>query len=281
MKPQVTILSDSVNGAKESQLAKILKQIKCWLTRKPYSVSRQSRLTTYLLGNFPKCLLAELNTHRMLSRNAASSRAIPIAKLTSQILEQPFVPSWTSHAKGMVGVALDLESETAAEATKIWLEARDNAVASAEKLNQLGIAKQNANRLLEPWMTVPVIVSGTEWDNFFKLRTAADAQPEFREFALLMQQNMQKSEPSVLMPGQWHVPLANNAVSSAARCARGSYGSFTGESTYDKDVELHDRLAESGHWSPFEHQAMALPVGSRKFTANFRGWQQYRGQLSL
>lgn len=259
MTPDVTILADSVNTAQP-----------------------EHRLTTFLLGNFPKCLLAELNTHRMLSRNAASSRAIPASKLIEQVLHRPFVPLWTSHAKGMVGIALEQDSEEAKTATREWLSMRDSAVNSVQYLaSDLAIAKQNCNRLLEPWMTVPVIVSATEWQNFFQLRTAPDAQPEFRQFALAMQQARCQSVPQQLEPGEWHIPLSELIKSSVAKCARGSYGSFTADSSYLKDVELHDRLAASGHWSPFEHQAEALPAGSTKPTANFRGWQQYRTQLRL
>jgi thymidylate synthase ThyX len=240
-----------------------------------------NRLTTFLLEDFPKCLLAELNTHRMLSRNAASSRAIPASKLIEQITERPFVPKWTGAAKGMVGEDISSDYDTQRNATAEWLWSRDVAIEQARRLVDLGIAKQNVNRLLEPWMTVPVVASGTEWQNFFKLRTAPDAQPEFRDFAILMHRLMSNSVPDQVSPGGWHIPLADTVESSVARCARGSYGSFTGESSEYKDLELHNRLAESGHWSPFEHQAVALPAGSTEFTANFRGWQQYRCQLSL
>lgn len=261
MIPDVTILADSLNE------------------------NTGDRLTTFLLGNFPKCLLAEVNTHRVLSKNAASSRAMPIAKLIEKVEKDPFIPQWTAHAKGMVGTDT-LTADHRSKATVHWLAARDSAVASARWLADLGIAKQNANRLLEPWMMVPVIISGTEWENFFRLRTAPDAQPEFRAFACEMQTLMQQ-DSKVLRPGEWHIPLADPTLplkdrirSSVAMCARGSYGSFNAAPDLAKDVELHDRLMESGHWSPFEHQARCTHSNALPY-ANYRGWQSYRNSCDL
>jgi thymidylate synthase ThyX len=255
--PDVSILADSING------------------------EDGNRLTTFLLGNFPKCLLAEVNTHRMLSKNAASSRAIPIAKLIEQVQKNPFIPQWTGHAKGMVGTST-ITSTNQRTATLQWLDARDEALSATQRLSDLGIAKQNANRLLEPWMMVPVIVSGTEWANFFRLRTAPDAQPEFRSFAIEMQRLMKTCEPKMLENGDWHIPLADPNMprydrirQSVAMCARGSYGSFNAAPDLAKDIELHDRLKTSGHWSPFEHQAKCIGLYNLPY-ANYRGWQSYR-----
>lgn len=261
MIPDISILADSVNSG------------------------TGDRLTTFLLSNFPKCLLAEVNTHRALSKNAASSRAMPIAKLIEQVKKNPFIPQWTAHAKGMVGIN-ELNDNDRRRATAQWLHVRDEAVAGAQRLADLGIAKQNANRLLEPWMMVPVIISGTEWANFFTLRTAPDAQPEFRAFAIEMQSLMVGSEPKPLSPGDWHIPLGDIRLplkdrikSSVAACARGSYGSFVSDMPdLAKDIALHDRLLLSGHWSPFEHQACCAYNGPR---ANYRGWESYRFACQL
>lgn len=244
------------------------------------------RLTTFLLGNFPKCLLAELNTHRVFSRNAASARAMPISALIEQVKLRPFIPQWTGHAKGMVGTD-DLGDADKRRATAQWLSGRDEAIRVAQRLKDLGIAKQNVNRILEPWMIVPVIVSATEWENFFKLRTAADAQPEFRSFACEMQTQMRTRVPVGLEPGDWHIPLADVGLplkdrikSSVAMCARGSYGSFISDKpNLEKDIELHDRLLVSGHWSPFEHQACCSRF--RGLYANYRGWESYRQACHL
>jgi thymidylate synthase ThyX len=261
-KMTVTILADSIN------------------------TSTGDRLTTFLLEQFPKCLLAEVNTHRALSRNWASARAMPILKVIEQVQCDPFIPQWTGHAKGMTGTT-SLKKETVRRATTEWLHARDQAVDSAKRMLALGIAKQNANRILEPWMTVPGVISGTEWANFFKLRTAPDAQPEFRAFAITMCEAMAASEPKPLNPGEWHIPLdpgdklshEDRLKTSVAMSARGSYGCFTKEPSLENDQRLHDQLLASGHWSPFEHQAQA--ISERRRRANLVGFASYRYSLGF
>jgi thymidylate synthase ThyX len=262
MIPEVTILADSWNTA------------------------TADRLTTFLLANFPKCILAELNTHRMLSRNAGSVRAMPVLKTIEQVQRNPFVPLWTRNVKGMVG-ADDLNVETKERGTELWLEARDKAVNIALKLSLNDVAKQNVNRVLEPFMTVPVIVSATEWENFFRLRTAPDTQPEFRLFAIEMERQKNEHHAKELAPGEWHIPLAPEALefadrlkTSVAMCARGSYGSFLAEPSLAKDTGLHDKLGDSCHWSPFEHQAEAVDK-SVVDTANYRGFRSYRRRLGF
>ena len=49
------------------------------------------RLTTFTVV-FPRFILAELNTHRMLSRNSASSRARPFQAMLNDVRKDPFVP---------------------------------------------------------------------------------------------------------------------------------------------------------------------------------------------
>ena len=49
------------------------------------------RLTTFICV-FPRIVLAEFNTHRMLSRNSASSRAIPFNKMLEMVKTNPFIP---------------------------------------------------------------------------------------------------------------------------------------------------------------------------------------------
>ena len=135
------------------------------------------RLTTFVL-RFPRFVLSEFNTHRMFSRNASSSRAIPTTKLMQQLREDPVVPvEWGRNQAGMQArEVLDAVAASAAEAE--WLAARDAALAHAEQLRAIGAHKQIVNRVLEPWMWTSVIVSSTTYDNFFTLRCHPDAQPE-------------------------------------------------------------------------------------------------------
>lgn len=281
------------------------------------------RLTT-LEATFPRFVLAEFNTHRVFSRNSASSRAIPIAKQLRRVLEEPYVPiEFGSNQPGMqAGAALEGEKREIAE--REWLRARDDAVrrvlglvtdpamAQGDLLDVLeqveeatraknrsdewlNVHKQVANRLLEPFMWHTVIVTATEWDNFWNLRCHSDAQPEIRLVAEAMRDVVAASEPEELAQDEWHLPLVrpedhDQAGSiedlikiSAGRCARVSYLTHAGKRDLDADIQLHDRLLESGHMSPLEHPARPLTgdeLAANEWCGNFRGWFPYRKSIS-
>jgi thymidylate synthase ThyX len=222
------------------------------------------RLTT-LEVTFPRFVLAEFNTHRRFSRNSASSRAIPTSKLIERVLKDPAVPlEWGKNKAGMSASDV-LLGDLAQEAQRVWLGARDAAVAHAQRLLDLDVHKQELNRLLEPFLWHTVIVSATEWENFFELRCAPNAQPEIRAAALLMRDAMSASVPQTLDDGQWHTPLLQPDESSldpetrrrvsAARCARVSYLTHQGQREIERDLELYERLRADRHLSPFEHVA--------------------------
>jgi hypothetical protein len=155
---------------------------------------------------------------------------------------------------------------------------------SAIKLN---LHKQIVNRIVEPWMWMTVICSATDYDNFFSLRCHPDAQPEIQKLAYMMRYAYENHEPTLLNCGEWHMPFIQDdefnlddetkRKISVARCARVSYLTHQGNRDIDKDLELYDRLINGsgkGHWSPFEHVAMATDSG--KSSGNFHGWLQYR-----
>lgn len=236
---------------------------------------------------FPRLVLAEFNTHRVFSRNSASSRAIPVAKQLTRIREEPFVPdSWGLNQPGMQAER-EADETTAAAARDTWLAARDHAVEQAEELLRLGIHKQLANRLLEPFMWHTVIVTATEWSNFFALRANEMAQPEIRTAATLMLAAFEQSTPESVPDGGWHLPLLQPDERdgtfehtedarriSAARCARVSYLTHGGVRDRDADLGLYRRLVDGGHLSPLEHVATPVPDGA--WVGNFRGWRQLR-----
>lgn len=244
------------------------------------------RLTTFVL-RFPRLVLSEFNTHRMFSRNASSSRAIPTAKLMQQLRDDPVIPvEWGRNQSGMQArEVLDASAAAAAEAE--WLQARDAALAHAERLRATGVHKQIVNRLLEPWMWASVIVSSTTYENFFTLRCHPDAQPEIKRLADLMRAAHAASTPTPRDAGEWHLPftgeedaglpLETRKQVSVARCARVSYLTHVGTRDVDADRLLHQRLLEAGHWSPFEHVAVA--VADDGCHSNFTGWQAYRQQM--
>ena len=267
-----------------------------------------NRITTYIL-TFNRWILAELNTHRAFSRNTASSRAIPVEKMIKMAQENPAMPVfWGKNQAGMQSKE-ELVGNELLNAKEAWLRARDRAVESAKELLACGMHKQYANRAIENFLYVKTILTGTEFENFFALRAHADTQPEFQDLAYKMLDIYQLSEPKKLKEGEWHIPFGDNMNEqrlvdcdafeketegmalglgdgykdyislfkmkiATARCARVSYLNFEGKDDYNKDIELHDILAQSGHWSPFEHCAMALSTS--EFSGNFKGWKQYR-----
>jgi thymidylate synthase ThyX len=253
------------------------------------------RLTTFEL-TIPRIVLAEFNTHRMFSRNSASSRAIPVEKMLKKVEEDPFIPLyWGKNQKGMQAEdeLSTLEQQTA---ENCWIAGRDEAVKTVRRLLEIGVHKQITNRLLEPFLWHTIIVTATEWENFFNLRDHAMAQPEIRRGAQLLKECYAKSRPQQLGINHWHLPLVTNvdeatliadgftkdgvahqsqlAQISAARCARVSYLTHDGKRDPQKDLELCADLTKNGHMSPLEHTARAEP--HPEMIGNFRGWKQLR-----
>jgi hypothetical protein len=216
-----------------------------------------------------------------------NSRAIPSSKFIADVIANPAMPvSWGKNCKGMQANE-DLPQESQDKAKEIWLETRDMVIKNVEKLLELGLHKQIANRMLEPWFNITVLATGTEWDNFFKLRLHKDAQPEIYELAKQMEIAMNNSEPVYVPVDGWHIPFGDKCEGltfeqklkvAVARAARVSYNNFEGEIDFQKDFKLHDDLKESGHFSPFEHCAQAL--ASKIRSGNFVGWAQYRKTIS-
>lgn len=291
------------------------------------------RLTTWAL-TYPRFVHAELMTHRMFSRNSASSRAIPSEKMRRMIEEHPALPVfWGQNQSGMqarselpsiedlrrpidIGPAIVVEVTPYEYVRSRWLQARDVMLRFSDELADLGkvhpdwagigLHKQLCNRLTEPWMPITVLVSATSFANWFHLRDHKDAQPEIQVIATEMHYQYLESRPQELAAGAWHLPYireedrnivpwhaaANGGVLddigqetllkkvSVGRCARVSYLTHEGKRDLEKDVELYDKLAattqseDPGHFSPFEHVAMAL--GRPERVGNFVGWRQYR-----
>jgi hypothetical protein len=251
-------------------------------------------------------ILAEVNTHRQLSRNSASSRAIPVAKSIQAIRDDPFIPE--EFGKNKPGMKWDesLGTDEAFLARQAWISAKEAAIFFASQLERQGVHKGLANRVLEPYKWHTAIISATEWSNFFALRTDENAQPEFRKIALMMQELYKTNKPGLIEYGEWHLPLVTHeeiirreedklfreaqAVAlppwesnkdywkkvSVGRCARVSYLTHDGIRDPQKDIELHDLLLTNSHLSPFEHVATPL---AQYMSGNFYGWHQYRKQI--
>ena len=253
------------------------------------SVHNYGPILTTLELRYPRFIHAEFMTHRMFSRNASSSRAIPTKKMIEQVESNPAMPiSWGKNRPGMQATE-ELSAEGIDHASHSWERAAREAAARAYDLQTLGVHKQIVNRILEPFQFITVVVTATEWDNFFNLRLHEDAQPEIYELARVMKEAMDNAEPEVLASeGDWHLPYVDMEsfwgrqhdapLCSVARLARVSYLNHDStEPNVDVDVALHNRLLKAGHMSPFEHVARPVDAEvSNRFYRNYRGWISYR-----
>lgn len=244
------------------------------------------KVLSTLLLRYPRFIHAEFMTHRAFSRNAASSRAIPVKKIIDDILADTAMPiHWGKNQKGMQAseecdewMAVGGDKEPREHA---WAAARDKAIEIASAFDAAGYHKQVVNRLLEPFMHITVLVSASEWSNFLELRDHADAEPHIAMLAREIRRELDdESAIQTLQPGDWHLPfvsaedwevvnkqerapvsrLALAQKLSVARCASTSYKTVDGfNMTLERAIELHNKLvaARPIHASPAEHVAQA------------------------
>lgn len=272
------------------------------------------RITTMLL-KYPRWIHAELMTHRVFSRNASSSRAIPFKRLLTDMLADPAYPIyWGSNQKGMQAGA-PLKGWRLAMVKTAWWVGKWTAAGAAWLADKAGAHKQVVNRLIEPFSHITVVVTATQWTNWDALRCHKDAEPHIQDLAYRMKAARLASFPAKLKPGQWHLPFVDTDIEddgdqsyrmwmtlpgdpvngfffiskeeaikvSVARCARTSY--YTHDlkpTTIGADIELHDKLVDAVplHASPAEHQATPDPYAeARHQWGNFSYWIQYRKTL--
>lgn len=265
------------------------------------SALEKIRLTTIRL-RYWRPIHSELMTHRVFSRNARSSRAVPVITL---LKEEPYIPHFLQNQRGMQAMG-EMSKENYAAAEFQWHMLIEQTRDAVRILGELGVHKQWANRPLEWFGWIDVLVTSTDWANWFALRNHSDAAPEIHELACLMEHAMNASSPQELWPGDWHLPYITDEdrqesdpecckVLSAARCARISYKPFDGNADYEKEKERYDKLVVSApvHASPTEHQAtpdtkIMIELGKgQAITAwqqadkqgNFVGWIQHRKEI--
>ncbi len=251
------------------------------------SISPNGNRLTTMEVKMHRFVLAEFNTHRVFSRNSASSRAIPVKKMLERVKNDTAMPVWWGKNQSGMSAREELTPGEIETAKNLWLKARDHAIETVEKLNNMEVHKQLVNRLLEPWLWHFAIVSSTEWTNAFAQRCHPDAQPETRAAFMAMQYAYYKSEPQKVWYGDWHLPYLDNHTRkvttteeqkkiSVARCARVSYLYHNGVIDIGKDLEMYDKLVSANpmHASPFEHCATPNLVFSKG--GNFKGWDQLR-----
>ena len=276
------------------------------------SIANGVRITTLEL-EYPRFIHAEVLTHRQFSRNSASSRAVPVDDMLQLVSANPAEPVFWG--KAQQGMQAREEIDDTHVAVTYWNAARYSALDYAETLKGLGLHKQIVNRVTEPFQMIRVVVTSTEWANFFELRDHEDAQPEIQTLAKAMGQAFLESKPMQLNTGDWHVPYvtrhqdesgqvfygddtildrASARLISASCCAQVSYR------LQDKSLQKAERIAQRllkarpWHASPFEHQATPMRSGSfldieqgvthmdtlnTLWSANFRSWIQHRQLL--
>lgn len=267
------------------------------------SISREGiRLTTFHL-RYWRAIHSELMTHRDFSRNARSSRAVPSRVL---LTEPIFTPEFGLNQGGMQAKDEPVPVELQRRWEMEWQALADICRKQVGKWQEEGMHKQWANRPLEWFGWIDVLVSSTHWENFWALRISEYAQPEFNDLAIAMRQAMDESEPKLLAPRQWHLPYITDRERqlysidfllklSTARCARLSYKPFDGNDTEAAEIARYERLVVSRpvHASPSEHQATPdFPSSARDYYVegklhtkgwrrpdlhgNFVGWVQHR-----
>lgn len=278
------------------------------------SISPQGIRLPTIHARYWRSIHAELMTHRVFSRNARSSRAVPSRVL---LTEPIFIPVFGMNKPGMqsdIVAPMELQEKWRREWQDLAAVCRDH----VERWAAEGMHKQHANRPLEWFGWIDVLISSTEWENFFALRVSEYAQPEFNELAQAIRAALDASTPELLQPGQWHLPYVDvrdrKAIShqlglrldlyndmpceevldmmkrvSTARCARLSYEPFDGNADYESEVKRYEKLVVSQpvHASPAEHQATPDRLFTRykddsqrwqhpELHGNFHGWIQNR-----
>lgn len=260
--------------------AKVICDSKHWKTGK--------RVITFEV-EMHRYILPENNTHKMVVKNGSSSRAVPLKSAIENILNDTAIPvEWGLNQAGMSSSVL-ATPDVAKQAEKIWLEARDSMIEYAKQLGDLNIHKQWSARLLEPFMYQKMVMTATDWDNFFWLRAHKDAQPDIRELAYAMLDAANNSTPMELYADEWHLPYINrirdyegilryydtswnmmtlnNAIKVSASCvAQTSYRKT--DDTIEKANLVFDRLSLTStdpdarkHSSPVEHLCKTIEYG--------------------
>lgn len=266
------------------------------------SITKSGQRIVTMQLEYHRFIHSEFMTHRVFSRNAASSRAIPVEKQIQQVMEDPAMPLYWGLNKPGMQAAEEWNEEGCWSPQEQWVWASECAVYHAQKLHDNGLHKQIVNRLLEPWQIMKVVVTATEWDNFFALRISEFAQPEIRCLAEAMKKCMDESTPEELTHYDWHLPYLTDGEAlkygnitatkiSAARCARVSYLNHDSSApNKTADINLAEKLLSAKHMSPFEHQASPIFTELDKgvthhdtfgfpWSGNFKGWIQYRQLL--
>ena len=247
------------------------------------------RIATFEI-EYPRFVHSEFMTHRLFSRNCASSRAIPVKNIIEQVLNNPAMPIfWGKNQSGMQAIE-ECDNEVRYEhriydtlkREDFWKYIAKEISEFAEYFSEAGYHKQIVNRILEPFQVMKTVVTATEFDNFFYLRCHKDAQPEIQELARCMYECYKNNQPEILYEDEWHTPYVEHfrdesnilwygditnpltlhkaRVISSSCCAQTSYRKT--DDSFEKAINIFTKLIESkpAHASPVEHQATPITL---------------------
>lgn len=258
------------------------------------SINESGDRVTTLELEYPRIIHSEFMTHRAFSRNAASSRAIPVNTMLKNIWNNMFIPwYWGANQSGMQA-KVQLSKPRIFIANALWKIGVYINLLGSYLLSSLGVHKQLANRNTEYASYIKTIITSTDFDNFISLRLHPDAQPEIADLAYKIKVALENSKPKLLKEGEWHTPYVSHnrnadgtiyysrmgITEEAAKkvsvscCAQVSYR--TNDTSIDKAIRITDALSKSRpiHASPFEH--VCTPGNG---TRNLKGWVQYREEI--
>ena len=264
------------------------------------SISKEGkRITTFELI-YPRFIHAEMLRHRVFSRTVESSRAKPIKKNLDEVRINPVLPRHlTINEPGMVGTKEITDYKTKEKIYDSLAMLADVTANIVEILEEdYHLHKQVLNRYLEPFLNTKEVVTSTEWDNFFNLRLASDAEPHIQELAALMKEGLKQSIPKLVKENGVHLPYVTEEEKakypintlmkiSSARCARCSYKLYDGTTDVEKDLILYEKLRKGKHLSPMEHVAIADYKdyegnwANPEYHGNFVGWCQHRKYVEV
>lgn len=245
-----------------------------------FSKGETDKVLVSFILTYPLCIHGEVMTYRRFARNSASLRAIPTAKIIEMVEANPFVPEFTKNQKGMAANEyLSEQGRFYAEAD--WEGALRDAIAHAKYLAELGVAKQDVNRLLAPFMWNTVIATAplTDWLHLLNQRLHKDADTKFQRLAQEIRNSLNEAkfvQDKVHLPFGGNYELERDRINNIAQIARVSYLN-RGEFTDEQNKALYDRLIQSGHWSPFDHIARWSPYPARNI---WNYWISFRENLT-
>lgn len=235
-----------------------------------------ARITTFEL-TYNRFFHADVLTHRTFSRTASNTFAQNPSALRKELASgkhQPYLFG-RSHP-------VEITNEISKEFYRLWMEMSMVLSSYSEKLQELGVSRYLVNKPLETFSTVKVVLTSTEWQNFFHLRDTKGL-PEMEELVHDLRTEYKTTAPDHLAVGEWHLPYIRPedkafveaefaesdrnfilAMLSSVRCSNWStFVESLDHKTIREEIEIGQDLYRAGHLNTFEHVATPWDVSSK------------------